>query len=71
MKWRSLKSLANVVGLDADTTRRLLLEIGARGSEKSSNVWSLASRSPLRERQIWSEYDPDRAYDGGDDPKPN
>jgi len=36
---------------DADTTRRLLIELGARGSEKpredGEEVWGLISKHPL------------------------
>lgn len=48
-KWRSLSTLANVTGLDDDETKRLLVEIGARGSETDPSVWGLISRNPLPE----------------------
>lgn len=45
---RKLSTLARVVGADGDTTRRLLIELGARGSEKPRNdgeeVWGLISK---------------------------
>ena len=32
-EWRKLETLMRVIGSDDTTTKRLLLEIGARGSE--------------------------------------
>jgi hypothetical protein len=46
-RWRKLPTLANVVGTDEQTVRRLLLEIGARGSTKDGQLWGLLSRNPL------------------------
>jgi hypothetical protein len=49
--WRKLSTLSRVIGADADTTRQLLIELGARGSEKLSEadeeVWGLISKHPL------------------------
>jgi hypothetical protein len=49
--WRRLSTLSRVIGADADTTKRLLIELGARGSEKpredGEEVWGLISRHPL------------------------
>ncbi len=45
--WRSMDTLANVVGTDQPTVRRLLLEIGARGSMKDGRLWGLVSRNPV------------------------
>jgi len=49
--WRKLSTLSRVVGADTDTTRRLLIELGARGSEKpredGEEVWGLISKHPL------------------------
>lgn len=45
--WRTVDTLANVVGTDEATVRRLLLEIGARGSMKDGRLWGLLSRNPL------------------------
>lgn len=51
--WRKLSTLSRVVGADGDTTRRLLIELGARGSEKphedGDEVWGLISKHPLEE----------------------
>lgn len=49
--WRKLSTLTRVVGANADNTRRLLIELGARGSEKpredDEEVWGLISKHPL------------------------
>ena len=49
--WRKLSTLARVIGADTYTTRRLLIELGARGSEKPredlEEVWGLISKHPL------------------------
>lgn len=49
--WRKLSTLARIIGADAGTTRRLLIELGARGSEKlredNEEVWGLISKHPL------------------------
>ena len=45
--WRSFSRLKDVVGADDETTKRLLLEIGARGSEDGEPQWGLISRNPF------------------------
>jgi hypothetical protein len=40
-KWRSMKSLCNSIREDETTTKRLLIEIGARASTADKNVWTL------------------------------
>lgn len=45
--WRSLDKLRHVIGCDADTTKQLLLEIGARASESGTDMWGYVSRHPL------------------------
>jgi hypothetical protein len=45
--WRSLDRLQHVIGADEATTKRLLLEIGARASEDGKPIWGLRSRNPL------------------------
>jgi hypothetical protein len=48
--WRKLSTLSRVIGADEETTRRLLIELGARGSETVGNageVWGLISKHPL------------------------
>lgn len=52
-EWRKLSTLSRVIGADADTTKRLLIELGARGSEKpredGEEVWGLISKHPLEQ----------------------
>ncbi|TAE31228.1 MAG: hypothetical protein EAZ92_03000 [Candidatus Kapaibacterium sp.] len=38
-KWRKISTLQRVIGADDETTKRLLLDIGARGSEKDDGLW--------------------------------
>jgi hypothetical protein len=45
--WRPLSTLANVTGLTETEAKRLLVEIGARGSGTNPNLWGLVSRNPL------------------------
>jgi hypothetical protein len=45
--WRKLETLSRVIGADYATTTRLLIELGARGSESEREVWALQSRKPL------------------------
>ena len=45
--WRKIQTLASVIGADHETTKRLLIDLGARGSEKSNDVWALISKHPL------------------------
>lgn len=45
--WRKLSTLSRVVGADDETTRRLLIEINARGSERDDDMWGLVERHPL------------------------
>ena len=47
-EWRKFETLKHVIGSDDDTTKRLLLEIGARASEDGQNLWGLKSRNPLQ-----------------------
>lgn len=46
-KWRTIRTLSNVIGLNEESTRKLLLEIGARGSERNPELWGLISRNSL------------------------
>ena len=48
-KWRKLKTLSRVIGTDEETTKRLLIEIGARGSETESDSWGLIKHHPLED----------------------
>lgn len=46
-EWRTLDKLMHVIGSDEATTKRLLLEVGARASENGEPVWALVERKPL------------------------
>lgn len=46
-EWRKLETLASVIGADFPTTTRLLIELGARGSEEEEAVWALLENKPL------------------------
>ncbi|MCH7638123.1 MAG: hypothetical protein IH855_01465 [Bacteroidetes bacterium] len=46
-KWRSFGVLMHVIGADEETTKRLLLKVGARASEDGQPLWGLRSRNPL------------------------
>lgn len=48
-EWRKLQTLSRIVGADYQTTTRLLIELGARGSEseKENEAWALLSKKPL------------------------
>src|SRR5690349_6174959 len=46
-RWRTLGTLANVVGLSEAEAKRLLIEIGARGSETDATLWGSIKRNPL------------------------
>ena len=45
--WRSFTRLKHVIGADDDTTRTLLLHLGARASEDGDDMWGLISRNPF------------------------
>ena len=45
--WRELATLQHVIGADEETTKRLLLELGARASEDGKPLWGLKQRNPL------------------------
>lgn len=46
-QWRELSTLMHVIGADEETTKRLLLEVGARASEDGKSLWGLVTRNPL------------------------
>jgi hypothetical protein len=48
-RWRRLTTLARVVGASEETTKKLLIEVGARGSEKDDSLWGLVRHHPFRE----------------------
>lgn len=47
--WRKLPTCSRVIGADRDTTIRLLIAAGARGSEVDGqdDLWGLVSRHPF------------------------
>lgn len=45
--WRKLKTLMSVIGSDAETTKKLLLQVCARASEDDQPLWSLIEHNPL------------------------
>jgi hypothetical protein len=50
MTWRRLATCQRVIGADTDTTKRLLIEIGARGSETDDLNWGLDISKPVQGR---------------------
>lgn len=47
VEWRKLSTLCGIIGADPQTTTRLLIELGARGSESEEDVWALVTEKPL------------------------
>jgi len=47
-RWRKLDTLMHVIGADEETTKMLLLEIGARGSEDKQELWGLKKYHPFK-----------------------
>ncbi len=45
--WRKIETLSGVIGADHETTKRLLFDLVARGSESVKDVWALTSKHPL------------------------
>ena len=58
--WANIDTLANVVGTDHAQVRKLLLEIGARGSMQDGSTWGLVSRNPIKDTNIPGD-DPDHS----------
>lgn len=46
-RWRNISTMSRVVGADEEVTKRLLIEVGARGSEKDDGLWGLIEYHPL------------------------
>lgn len=46
-RWRKLDTMARVIGADEAETKRLLIELGARGSENDDGLWGLLEHHPL------------------------
>ena len=38
-QWRKFETLRHVIGSDEETTKKLLLEVGARASEDGQALW--------------------------------
>jgi len=47
-RWRKFDTLMHVIGANEDTTKRLLLEVGARASEDGQPKWGLLKYHPLK-----------------------
>jgi hypothetical protein len=45
--WRKLDTMMRVIGADESTTKRLLIEIHARGSETEDGKWALMEKHPI------------------------
>lgn len=45
--WRKITTMSRVVGASEEETKRLLIELGARGSEKDDGLWGLLVYHPL------------------------
>lgn len=50
-RWRKLSTLSRVIGADEETTKRLLINVDARGSEKDDGLWGLIKHHPFSEIQ--------------------
>jgi hypothetical protein len=48
--WRTFSQCRKVIGADDETTKRLLIEVGARASEGEDNPWGLMSRNPFEDK---------------------
>jgi hypothetical protein len=48
--WRNLSTLAHVIGANEETTERLLLETGARGSEDEQDLWGVLKSHPFKKQ---------------------
>lgn len=46
-EWRNLSTLCDVIGASPGEVRKLLLQVGARGSERGNDKWGLISRNPF------------------------
>jgi len=49
--WRKIETLSHVIGADEETTKALLIQIGARASEDGTGVWGLLEKHPLPGKQ--------------------
>jgi hypothetical protein len=46
-KWRKIETLSAVIGASEEETKRLLVELEARGSEKGDGKWGLIKHHPF------------------------
>ena len=46
-EWRNIGTLCDVIGANPGEARKLLLQVGARGSERGNDMWGLISRNPF------------------------
>jgi hypothetical protein len=46
-EWRRIETLSHVIGADEETTKALLIQIGARASEDGTGLWGLLEKHPL------------------------
>ena len=51
VEWRTFDTLKSVIGAEDVTAKRLLLQIGARGSTKDGRSWALRRYQPLDPRE--------------------
>jgi hypothetical protein len=49
--WRKLDILMHVIGANAETTKRLLIELGARRSEDQQELWGLIKHHPFEKKK--------------------
>ena len=45
--WRTMDTMANVIGASRDETARLLIDLDARASEGNNDVWAFIKNKPL------------------------
>ena len=48
--WRKLDTLMHVIGANAETTKRLIIDLGARGSEDGQELWGLIKYHPFEKQ---------------------
>ena len=46
-RWRKISTMSRVVGADEEVTKRLLIDVGARGSEQDDGLWGLIEYHPF------------------------
>ena len=48
-KWRNLSTMSAIIGTEEAETKRLMIQAGARGSEKADGKWGLIKNHPFPE----------------------